>query len=80
MKKREDFRPVDLGHLEDKALAIVAAFDKFNDVARTPEYRQFHLKKAESIACTLVADFRHYFDNYKIGGITPYGLDEKETV
>jgi hypothetical protein len=75
MEKREKFMPVHLGHLEDKALAIVDAFRKANSPERTPEYKQFHLKKAEDIANTLLRDFGHYFDKYEIGGIVPYGLD-----
>lgn len=73
--KKEDFKPVDLGHLESKALAVVEAFNKASDPDRSEEYRKYHLKNAERIARVLVHDFRHYFDNYKIGGMVPYGLD-----
>lgn len=72
---REDFKPVDLIHLEDKALAIVDAFRKANSVDRSPEYRAFHLKNAEQISESLLRDFGYYLDTYKIGGIIPYGLD-----
>lgn len=76
--KKEELKPVDLGHLEDKALAIVDAFRKANCVDRSSEYRAFHLQKAEQIANTLLNDFGYYFDKYKIGGIVPYGLDTVE--
>lgn len=74
---KETFKPVDLGHLEDKAIAIVDAFDKANDTDRSEEYRAYHLKKAEQISKALLHDFRYYFDEYEIGGMIPYGLDEK---
>lgn len=74
--KKEQFKPVDLGHLEDKALAIVDAFRKYNCLDRSSEYRAFFLKKAEQIANTLLTDFGYYFDKYEIGGVVPYGLDE----
>lgn len=75
---KEELKPVDLGHLEEKALAIVDAFNKANDNDRSAKYRAFHLKNAQEIADVLLRDFRYYFDTYKIGGIVPYGLD-KET-
>lgn len=74
---KEEMKPVDLGHLEDKAIAIKNYFAASHDNDRSAEYRAFMLEKAESVADTLVADFRHYFDKYKIGGVTPYGLDER---
>ena len=77
MKKKEKFLPVDLGHLESKALAVVEAFDKHNDVGRSAEYRNYHLRSAESIARSLVSAFRHSFDTYEIGGMIPYGLDRE---
>jgi len=74
--KKEQFLPVDLGHLEDKIIAINDAFDKSEDYDRSKEYRKFHLKKAKDISNTLARDFRYYFDNKSIGGLIPYGLDE----
>ena len=74
--KKPKLLPVDLGHLEDKALAIVDAFRKYNDQDRSAEYRAFYLKKAEQIASTLLGDFGYYMDKYEIGGMIPYGLDE----
>jgi len=76
MNKKEKFLPVDLGHLESRALAVVEAFDKHNDTERSDEYRNYHLKNAESIARSLASAFRHSFDTYEIGGMIPYGLDE----
>jgi hypothetical protein len=73
---KEEFKPIDLGRLETKAIAIVDAFRKANDVDRSEEYRAYYLKTAESIANTLLHDFSYYFDRYKIGGIVPYGLDK----
>lgn len=75
---KEELKPVDLGHLEEKALAIVDYFRRANTPDRSPEYRAHHLKQAESVANTLLADFGYYFDKYKIGGIIPYGLDERK--
>jgi len=80
MDKKEVFKPIDLGHLEDKALAIVDAFRKTNDVDRSAEYRAYFLKEAENIANTLLRDFGYCFDKYEIGGVIPYGLDEVEEV
>ena len=74
--KKEKFLPVDLGHLEDKALAIVDAFRRANHPDRSNEYKKFHLKKAEQIADTLLSDFGYYFDTKEIGGMIPYGLNE----
>lgn len=76
--KKEEFKPVDLGHLENKCLAIVDAFRKYNS-DRSEEYKNYHLKNAEHIANSLLRDFGYYFDIYKIGGIIPYGLNEEET-
>lgn len=73
---KEELKPVDLGHLEDKALHIVDSFRKANDMERSKEYRAFQLKNAEQIAGTLLRDFGYYFDTYKIGSMVPYGLDE----
>jgi hypothetical protein len=75
---REKLLPVDLGHLEDKALAIVDSFRKYNESSRSEEYRNYHLKKAESISETLLRDFGYYFDNKIIGGVVAYGLDENK--
>lgn len=76
--KKEELKPINLGHLEDKALAIVDAFRKANCSSRSQEYRAFYLKQAEQIANTLLNDFGYYFDRYKIGGVVPYGLDKIE--
>lgn len=57
---------------------IVDAFRKANSVDRSPEYRAYFLKAAESIAKTLLSDFGYYFDKYKVGGIVPYGLGESK--
>ena len=76
---KEELEPVDLGKLEDKAIAICDAFEKANDGDRSQEYRDFYLGKAERLANTLRHDFRYYFDRYKIGGIVPYGLTEDIT-
>ena len=46
---KEELKPVDLGHLESKALAIVEAFNKANDNGRSEGYRAFHLKLAEQL-------------------------------
>ena len=73
---KEELKPIDLGHLEEKALVIVDCFRKANDYDRSEEYRAFHLKKAEQVADTLLRDFGYYFDKYKVGGIVPYGLDK----
>lgn len=74
--KKQEFTPADLGHLEDKALAIVDAFRKADDLGRSPEYRKFYLEKAEQIAHVLLRDFGHYFDKYQFNGIIPHGLDQ----
>lgn len=75
---KEELKPVDLGHLEAKVLAVVDYFRRANEVDRSPEYRAHHLKQAESVANTLLRDFGYYMDKYKIGGIVPYGLNEKD--
>lgn len=76
--EKEEFKPVDFGHLEDKILSIVDCFRKVNDIDRSDEYRQFHLNKAEQMSKTLLSDFSYYFDTYLFGGIEPYGLSEKK--
>lgn len=75
---KEEFKPVNLGHLEDKVIAIVDSFEKANNFDRSKGYRDHHLKRAENIANSLLDDFGYYFDTYKIGGIVPYGLDDKK--
>lgn len=75
---KEELAPVDLGHLEDKAVAIKNYFDASHDDERSEEYRAYMLKKAESVASSLVADFRYILDTYTIGGMEPYGLSESE--
>jgi len=74
---KEELKPVDLGHLEEKALAVVDYFRRANNPDRSPEYRAHNLKQAESVANVLLRDFGYYFDKYKIGGIVPYGLDKR---
>lgn len=76
---KEELKPVNLGHLEDKALHVVDSFRKANEPDRSKEYRAFHLKKAEDISKVLLRDFGYYMDTYSIGGIIPYGLDEEKT-
>jgi hypothetical protein len=76
---KAEFKPVDLGHLEEKAVFIVDAFRKANDPDRSPEYRKHHLGVAEQISKTLVSDFGYYFDKYIVGGVEPYGLSQKGT-
>lgn len=73
---KEELKPVELGHLEQKALAVVDCFRKANERDRSPEYRAFHVKQAEQIAETLLRDFGYYFDKYLIGGVEPYGLSQ----
>lgn len=74
--KKEELKPCDLAHLEDKVIAIADAFEKAKDLDRSDEYRKFYIKRAESLTETLRIDFRYYFDKYLIGGIEPYGLSE----
>lgn len=78
MSKKEKFLPVDLGHLEEKALAILNAFEASECPDRSEEYREYMLKRARDITETLVRDFRYYFDTKEIGGLIPYGLKEKD--
>lgn len=73
---KEKLLPVDLGHLEDKAWAIVECFKKSHMSDRSEEYKAYHLKKAEEIAETLTRDFAYYFDTKIIGDYIPYSLDE----
>jgi hypothetical protein len=77
-QEKKEMLPVDLGHLEDKALAIVDAFRKAGNQDRSAEYRKFWLDSAEQIANVMLRDFGYYFDCYKIGGIIPYGLDKEQ--
>jgi len=77
--KKEELKPVDLGRLEGKALSVVDNFRKANDSDRSEEYRAHHLKKAEEVAKTLLRDFGYYFDTFKVGGVTPYGLSEEKS-
>ena len=76
MTEKEVLKPVDLGHLEQKAIMIVDCFRKANASDRSPEYRAFHIKQAENIAESLVGDFGYYMDKYMIGGVEPYGLSD----
>lgn len=76
--RKDKFLPVDLGHLEDKALAIVDCFRKYNDLDRSKEYREFHLKQAETISKTLLRDFGYCFDHFEIGEMIPYGLKNEK--
>lgn len=73
---KEELKPVDLGHLESKAICIVDCFNKANDTDRSKEYRAFHLERAEQVSKSLVSDFGFIFDKYKIGGIVPFGLND----
>lgn len=73
---KEKFLPIDLGHLEEKAIAILNAFKASECSDRSEEYRAVMLKKAKDITNTLVQDFRYYFDTKEIGGLIPYDLDE----
>jgi len=77
MSKKEELKPVDLGHLETRTLFIVDAFRKANEVDRSKEYRAFYLQKAEELAIVQLRDFGYYFDTFKIGGTIPYGLHER---
>lgn len=74
---KENFLPVDLGHLEEKALGIVDCFRKYKQLNRSKEYRNYFLEQAEQISNSLLIDFGYFFDKYEIGGIIPYGLKEK---
>ena len=74
--RKKDFKPIDLGRLESRADAILTAFNRYNDVDRSDEYRNHHLQQAEQITRALVSDFRQCFDNNIIGGIEPYNLSK----
>jgi len=76
---KEELKPVDIGHLEEKAKAIKNYFEGYHDDDRSEEYRQHMLEKAESVTDTLVRDFAYIMDIYLVGGIEPYGLSEKPT-
>ena len=75
---KEEFLPVDLGHLQEKAQAVVNYFKGYHNQDRSPEYRECMLRNAESVAEVLVRDFHYYFDTKKIGGRIPIGLDKIE--
>lgn len=76
---KDELLPVDLGHLEDTAKAIVNYIEASEDDDRTQEYRDFMLTEAKDVARVLVRDFRYIFDTKNIGGIEPYGLSEKKS-
>lgn len=75
---KDELLPVDLGHLENRAKAIVNYLEASEDEDRTQEYRDFMLMKAKDIARVLVSDFRYTFDTKNIGGTEPYGLLERD--
>ena len=76
--RKEKFLPVDLGRLEEVAKCVVECFDNYHLQERSPEYREYMLKRAESLARTHARNFGYYFDTKEIGGMIPYGLDEKD--
>lgn len=75
---KNKFLPVDLGRLEEKALYITDCFRKYNEVDRSEEYREYHLKKAEDVANSLLRDFGYCFDTFEISGVIPYGLEKSK--
>lgn len=76
---KEELKPVDLGHLQSRAIELLEALNGSEDVDRSDKYREYQRKKAKDLAEVQVRNFRYIFDNYKIGGIVPYGLDEEPT-
>lgn len=76
---KEELAPVDLGHLQDRAIALLEALNASEDPDRSEAYRVYQIEKARNLAETQVRDFRYIFDNFKIGGIVPYGLDVEQS-
>lgn len=75
---KEELKPVDLGHMQDRAIALLEALNASNDDDRSAAYRAYQVEKARDLAAVQVRDFRYIFDTYKIGGIVPYGLEQSD--
>jgi len=75
--KREPLYPIDLGHIQDKAQAIVHALSVYNNHERSQEVRDFYLKKAEQLASTIVHDIDYLMDTRLFDGRRALGLDDE---
>ncbi len=74
--KKEEFLPVDLGNLRDKALAIKDNLERSQSPSLSNEFKNVCLNNAINISKVLLRDFDYYFDTKIIGGRIPMGLDE----
>ena len=71
-----DFLPVDLGHIQEKAIAAEKALKVYRDNERSPEMREKSLRSAENYISVLVRDIDYYMDTYTFNGERAMGLDE----
>jgi hypothetical protein len=74
---KENFLPIDLVHLRDKAVAIKDNLERSQNPDRSEEFKKKCLQNAINISDTLVRDFDYDFDTKIIGGMIPMGLDKK---
>ncbi len=74
--KREQFLPVDLGHLQDKARSIQHALEVYMNHERSEKMRQFYLRKALHIAGVIVHDIDYLDDTKTFGGTNAFGIED----
>jgi len=74
--KKEQFYPVDLGHIQEKILAVIYGLEESDDASRSEQYRIHMAQSARSIARTILSDIAYYMDTKKFGDTTAYGMPD----
>ena len=76
MKNFDEFYPIDLARIQEKAIAAKHAFEVYRNSERSVELREESLKEAENIISVIVRDIDYYFDVKAFDGKRAKGLDE----
>ena len=74
-KELEQFYPIDLGHIQDKAISIKHDFEVWRSNERSEEIRAKHIDSAEKKIDVIIRDIDYLFDTRLFNGKRAIGLD-----
>lgn len=76
MEKHEPFYPIDLKHLQDKALSIQHSLDIYTCFDRSEDMKRVSLQRAKDVIDVMVRDIDYLFDTKTFNGKRGLGLDD----
>jgi len=73
---RQNFLPINLGSIQDKAIKIKHLLSIINSPDRGEEIKKVSLKSIEQINDTIIRDIDYHFETKTFNGIVALELDE----